>query len=128
MRDQPCDLNTPMQMRLAKIIHGHLKMAARSIHAAKHDLIPIPMELRLRESSMTLVCERVKVATSRFQETRVYKTRNYVENSFPGLRIVSASLKKRVQIERLAAHLAEYPQYSSRMLKKSATLLLVETK
>jgi len=57
---------------------------------------------------VALVRERVKVAASRFQETRVYKTRDHVENPLPGVRIVSASVKERVQIERLAAHLAEY--------------------
>ena len=48
-----------------------------------------PMELRVTESTAALVRERVKVATSRFQETRVYKTRDYVEDPLPGLRIVA---------------------------------------
>ena len=66
------------------------------------------MELLVTESVAALVRERVEVATSRFQETRVYKTCDHVENSLPGPRIVAASLKERVQIERLAAHVAEY--------------------
>lgn len=66
------------------------------------------MDLRVTESAAARGRERVKVATSRFQETCVYKTRDYVENPLSGLRIIAASLKERVQIERLAAHLAEY--------------------
>ena len=63
------------------------------------------MELWVTESAAALVRERVEVATFRLQETRVYKTRDHVENSLPGLRIVAAGLKEGVQIERLAAHL-----------------------
>ena len=66
------------------------------------------MELLVTESAAALVRERVKVAASGFQKTRVYKTRDYVENPFSGLRIVTTSLKERVQIERLAAHVDEY--------------------
>ena len=65
------------------------------------------MVLRVTESAAALVRERVEVATSRLQETRVYKTRDHVENSLAGLRIVASRLKERVQIERLAAHLAK---------------------
>jgi len=51
--------------------------------------------------------------------TRIYQTRDHVENSLAGLWIVSPSFEERVQIEQLAAHLDEYLQYSKRQLVHS---------
>jgi hypothetical protein len=55
------------------------------------------MESRVTEGAAALVRERVKVATSWFQMTRVYETRDHVKNSLAGLWIVSPSLEERVQ-------------------------------
>ena len=74
------------------------------------------MESRVTEGTAALVRERVKVATSWFQMTRVYQTRDHVKNSLAGLWIVSPSLEERVQIEQLAAHLDEFLQYAKRQL------------
>jgi hypothetical protein len=76
-------------------------------------------ESRVTESTAALVRKRVKVATSWFQMTRIYQTRDHVENSLAGLWIVSPSFEERVQIEQLAAHLDEYLQYSKRQLVHS---------
>jgi hypothetical protein len=51
------------------------------------------MESRVTEGTAALVRERVKVATSWFQMTRVYQTRDHVKNSFAGLWIVSPASK-----------------------------------
>jgi hypothetical protein len=77
------------------------------------------MESRVTESTAALVRKRVKVATSGLQMTRIYQTRDHVENSLAGLWIVSPSFEERVQIEQLAAHLDEYLQYSKRQLVHS---------
>lgn len=74
------------------------------------------MESRFTESTAAFVRKRVIVATSWFQVTSIYQTRDHVENSLAGLWIVSPSLEERVQIEQLAAHLDEYLQYSKRQL------------
>jgi hypothetical protein len=39
MRNQGRDLNAPTKMCLGKVVRSHLKVAARCIHAAQHDLI-----------------------------------------------------------------------------------------
>jgi len=59
-------------------------------------------------SAAALVRKRVEVATSWFQMTRIYETRDHVENSLARLWIISSSFEERVQIEQLAAHLDEY--------------------
>jgi hypothetical protein len=78
------------------------------------------LESSITESAASLVRQRVKVAPSRFQMTRVHQTRDRVENSLAGSGIVSPSLEERVQIEHLCTHLAEYPQYSERRLVHSS--------
>jgi hypothetical protein len=62
---------------------------------------------RLSDCSITLLCQRVEVATARVQHTRAYQVINGIEHAQPFFRLVARCLEEYVQVQAMLPHCPE---------------------